>query len=447
MSYDANVEPDLDMLVVRQRWSLRPALDVPQRVRELLDQPQVAEQLASLVQKVSRPRVAITAGSRGITDLVPVLRAVAERLSARGCDPFLVPCMGSHGGATPEGQLQVLRSLGVTETSVGAPVVSSLDVVELGVNSFGSPVFVARDLVAADATIVVNRIKPHTDFSGEIGSGIVKMLAVGMGKQRGADEAHRLCLRHGFPAVLEDLAGVVLARLPVLAAVAIIEDQLDQTALVERLDTSHGLPGLLPREIELQRLAAGLMPRLPFDDLDVLIVDLLGKEVSGAGMDPNVIGRRASPWFGSPPKPRITRIYARGLTDASGGNALGVGMADFVQRRLLDQMDPEVTAVNCISSADPEDGRVPIAFDDDRAALRACLETCGAADESAARVAWIGDTAHLETLAVSLALADEVAIAGEHLETVAGPCRLGFDRAGDLLPFRERLARLPETWA
>jgi len=421
------------MLVVRQRWPRPGALDVEARVRELLRAPQLAHRLDQLrSQCAGPPRIAVTAGSRGITDLVPVLRTVVAGLRDHGCAPFIAPCMGSHGGATARGQLEVLRSLGVSERSVGASIVSSLDVVQVATSGYGAPVYVGRDLVEADGVLVVNRIKPHTDFCGEIGSGIVKMLAVGMGKQHGAEVAHRLSLRHGFAQALEELAGLVLARLPVLGAIGIVEDQRDHTAAIELLDTSRGIGGLLPREIELERVADGLLPRLPFDHLDVLIVDHIGKEVSGAGMDPNVIGRRASVLFPQPERPRILRIYVRGLTAASHGNALGIGMADFVHRRLLDGVDRAATEINCIASSAPEDGRIPIALPNDREAVAACLDTCGVLSAVEARVAWIRDTAHLEWLAVSSTLAAEVTAAGECLEIVGAPFALEFDESGDL---------------
>jgi hypothetical protein len=324
----------------------------------------------------------------------------------------------------------------VTEASVGAPLVSSLDVTQVATSSHGAPVFAGCDLVEADGIVVVNRIKPHTDFGGEIGSGIVKMLAVGMGKRRGAEVAHRLSLRHGHVKVLEELAALVLERLPVLCAIGIVEDQRDRTRSLELLDTAHGIGALLPREIELQQLADELLPRLPFDDLDVLVVDRMGKEVSGAGMDPNVTGRRASSLAAQPSRPHIRRIYVRSLTEASEGNAIGVGAADFVHRGLLGRVDRAATEVNCCTSSTPEEGRLPLAMASDRAALAACLDTCGVPAAAEARVAWIRDTTALETLAVSAALSGEIAAAGDRVEVVGAPFAPAFDEAGDLIsPF------------
>jgi hypothetical protein len=376
-------------------------------------------------------------------DLVATLRATIDQVRRLGCRPFVVPCMGSHGGATATSQLELLRDLGVTEQSMGAPLVSSLEVVEVATSRFGAPVFVGGDLAAADGVIVVNRIKPHTDFGGEIGSGIVKMLVIGMGKQRGAETAHRLALRHGHVPVLEETAGLVLERLPVLCGIGIVEDQRDRTAAIELLPTAGGLAALLDREIPLLRRAHQLMPRIPFDDLDVLIVDRMGKEVSGVGIDPNVSGRRG-PLYSTPmEKPRILRIYVRELTAASRGNAIGIGMADFVSRRLLAQVDPRATQINCMTSAAPEEARLPIAYGTDREAVAACLDTCGVLQAADARLVWIRDTAHLEVIWVSEALSAEVVASGggspeqrAALSVLDEPTVLPFDERGDLIsPF------------
>jgi hypothetical protein len=450
------VDVDLKILPVRQLWPPRPPLDVAGRVRGLLAAARLEQAVADaaaageagrrafctseLLDSVlppdgGGPRVALTAGSRGIRDLAPALRTVAEVLRGLGCRPFVAPCMGSHGGATACGQLAQLEVLGITEESVGAPLVSSLDVVELATSRFGAPVVAGRDLAAADGIVPVNRIKPHTDFSGEIGSGIVKMLVIGMGKHRGAETAHRLALRHGFVPVLTEAAGHVLEHLPVLCALGIVEDQRDRTAAVELLDTRAGLDGLLPREKELQEESERLMPRLPFDELDVLVVDRMGKEISGAGIDCTVVGRRAPMWQPQPPRPRIVRIYVRELTPASHGNAIGIGMADFVSRRLLDRVDRRATEVNCLTSAAPEDARLPVSFETDREAVAACLATCGVLQAADARLAWIRDTADLETLWVSEALLGDVA-ATPDLEVAGAAVELPFDARGDLVsPF------------
>jgi hypothetical protein len=377
-------------------------------------------------------RVAITAGSRGVRDLPAVLRAAVAAVREAGGDPFIAPCMGSHGGATAKGQLRVLADLGVTEDTVGARVVSSMDVAQVGESSFGGPVWAARDLAEADGVIVVNRVKPHTDFHGEVESGLVKMLVIGAGKHAGALSAHNLTVRHGFPAVLRDHGELLIERLPLLCGVALVEDQRERTALLEVLRPDE----FFAREHELLARAYELLPRLPFDQLDVLVVDRLGKDVSGTGMDTNVIGR-CSFWGGGekPTRPRITRIFVRGLTQATHGNACGIGMADFTTARCAAEVDRAATDVNCITSNCPEDARIPIACASDREALAAALQTAGIRDPDEIRLAWIRDTAHLERFAVSQALLGELQ-AGDTLR-LAGPLfPPPFDASGDLVsPF------------
>jgi hypothetical protein len=373
-------------------------------------------------------RVAITAGSRGIGDLPAVLAATAAAVREAGGDPFIAPCMGSHGGATAEGQRAVLERLGVTAESVGAEVVSSMDVVSVGESAYGVPVWASRDLAEADGVIVVNRVKPHTDFHGEVESGLVKMLVIGAGKHAGALSAHNLTVRHGFPAVLADHGERLLAGLPVLCGIAVVEDQREQTTLLEVLRPDE----FFAREPALLERARELLPRLPFAQLDVLVVDRLGKDVSGAGMDTNVIGR-VSFWGGGdrPAEPRITRIFVRGLTPATHGNACGIGMADFTTARCAAAIDRAATAVNCITSNCPEDARIPIACMTDREAIAAAVQTAGVKDPGEVRLAWVRDTAHLERIVVSEALLDEVR-AGETLRPAGPLFPLPYDENGDL---------------
>jgi hypothetical protein len=378
-------------------------------------------------------RVAITAGSRGIKDLPAALKATVAAVREAGGDPFIAPCMGSHGGAAAEGQRAVLEGLGVTPEAVGAEVASSMDVVDAGTSRFGVSVWTARDLAEADGVIVVNRVKPHTDFHGEVESGLVKMLVIGAGKHAGAISAHGLTVRHGFPAVLRDHGELLLERLPVLCGIALVEDQRERTALLEVLRPDE----FFTREPEVLARARELLPRLPFEQLDVLVVDQPGKDVSGTGMDTNVIGR-SSFWGGGerPTRPRITRIVVRDLTEATHGNACGIGMADFTTARCAARIDRATTDVNCITSNCPEDARLPITCACDRDALAAALQTAGVREPAEVRLAWIRDTAHLERIAVSEALLSEVR-AGEALRPAGPLFPPPYDENGDLRsPFR-----------
>ena len=368
-------------------------------------------------------RVALAVGSRGIRDLRTVLRTLVAAVRGAGAHPFIVPCMGSHGGATAAGQEAVLAELGVTEAGAGAPVVSSMDAVEVATSRFGAPVWASPDLLGADAVVVVNRVKPHTDFSGPLESGIAKMLVVGAGKHRGALEAHRLFVRHGFVAVLEEYTRHLLRELPVVCAVAVIENQFDETAEVHVL----GGDEVLPAEPALLDRARELMPSLPFAHIDCLLVDEMGKDISGSGMDANVIGRKP----GDERRPDVTRIVVRDLTPASEGNALGIGFADFTTTRLVERIDRGATAVNAVTAMAPGLAKVPLAFARDVDALEAAYVTSGAASAGEFRLAWIRNTLEVEEMLVSEALAGDLD-AASGVRVVAGPLPLPVDASGGL---------------
>ena len=377
-------------------------------------------------------RVGLTAGSRGIKDKPKVLKVLVDHLKAIGASPFLAPCMGSHGGATSEGQIEVLKSLGITEESIGAPILSSMEVKEVGRTKLGFPVLVDKHLRDADKIIVINRIKPHTDFKGDIESGLVKMMVIGMGKHQGAFMAHQLTIKHGFPVVLSEVSSVILEKLPIWFGVGIVENQYDETALVELFRPEE----LVEKEMALLKKARKLMPRLPFDQMDVLIVDELGKNISGGGMDTNVIGRLSFIGSPKPKKPRITRIFVRDLSEATHGNAAGIGMADFTTKRLVDKIDHPATQINCITSMAPEDSRIPIAFGTDREAISAAFETSGVLNVEDLRLLWIKNTLELEYLFASQALLEEVR-ANPRLEVLGELSVLSFDQSGNLVSIWE----------
>jgi hypothetical protein len=408
------------------------------RVRQVVEAPRlddVATRAAELLaafgfedRVAAGDRVAIGVGSRGIRDLAPLLATLAGAVRDAGGEPYLVPCMGSHGGATADGQAAVLAELGVTEASIGAPVISGMDAVEVARSCFGTPVWASPDFLAADTVILVNRIKPHTDFSGPIESGIAKMLVIGAGKHRGAVEAHRLFVRHGFSAVLEEYAKVLLDRLPVLFGLAVIENQLDETAELHLL----GRDEVLAHEPALLRRARELMPALPLSRLDCLVVDEMGKDISGSGMDTNVIGRKRVDGCVAE-GPAITRIFVRDLTPASEGNALGIGVADFVTTRLIAAVDPAATRINAVTAMAPDIARLPLAFDHDADALAAAYATSGATSAAEFRMAWIRNTLEVGEFLVSEALVDELAD-NPTLEVLEGPFPFPMDVAGRFEP-------------
>ncbi len=372
-------------------------------------------------------RIGIAVGSRGIRDIAPVTRALVESLTAARTSPFIFPAMGSHGGATAEGQAEVLRHYGVTEETMGCPVLSSLETILLGTSVEGIPVFADRHALGADHVVVVNRVKAHTEFKGELESGLAKMLLIGMGKCEGARVYHGAFADLGFDHIVESVLPIVIERARVLFGLAILENAYEETALIRAV-----LPrDILTEERGLLRRAKAMAPRLPFDKIDVLIVDQMGKNISGSGMDTNVIGRFYNHVAREPEKPRIKRIYVRDLTDESDGNATGIGLADFVHRTVVHKMDVVATNKNCVTASNPEKARVPIVCESDRAAIDASLATIGLTRPDRARVIRIHNTLRLTELQVSDTLVEESAVT--ELEILGGPDPLEFDSAGQLL--------------
>ncbi len=414
--------------------------DVPQmtRIRQNVDAPRepdiaqaVRREMAALDLEGRIPQgtsIAVAAGSRGITNIDGILKHVVRGLQDLGAKPFLVPAMGSHGGGTAQGQLEILESLGITQETMGAPIVSAMEVVEIGRSRFGYPVWVDRNAAAAEGIVVVNRIKPHTDFDGPIESGMMKMLAIGLGKHKGCLQVHRQTVQHGYRDVIPAIGGVILEKLPVLFGVGIVENIHDQTAIIR----GAAAEDIAEVEAQLLEQAKQLMARLPFDQLDVLIIDEMGKNISGTGMDTNVIGRIMFVGEQEPERPRITRILVMDLTGASHGNATGVGLADYIPQRLADKIDRKAVSTNCIAAMTPEKGRIPIALPSDRDAVQAALQTIGTVEPAQARVVHIRNTLELSTIAVSDALLSEVA-KQPHLELIGDAAPLAFNEDGTLV--------------
>jgi hypothetical protein len=373
--------------------------------------------------------IAVTAGSRGITGIDLILATVVAELKQMGAEPFVVPCMGSHGGATAAGQVEVLHSLGITEQTMGCPIRASMEAVQIGVTPEGIPVFQDRFAFSADGIVVVNRIKAHTDFTGPVESGLMKMLTIGLGKHTGALSAHRHAIRYSYAAVIASMAREVIRRAPLLFGLGIVENANDETALFS---------AVWPQDFEaverdlLQR-AKALMPRLPFRQLDVLLIDEMGKEISGSGMDTNVLGRRIVFGEGEPDSPHITRVAVCDLTEKSHGNAIGIGLADFTTRRLVDKIDRYQTYVNGLTSGSPERGRLPMVAEHDQEAAEWALMTCGAVDSSRARLVRARNTLHLARFFASEALLPDIE-ADPRLKIVGGFAPLAFDDSGRPLP-------------
>jgi hypothetical protein len=406
------------------------------RVRQLFQDNSIPDVSLKVAEELSRvdiggrimpgQAVAITAGSRGIDRIAEVLSAIVAEVKKTGGQPFIFPAMGSHGGATAEGQVEVLEKLGITETSVGAPVKSTMEVVRVGSTRSGLPVYCDKSAYSADAIIAVNRIKPHTILQGEIQSGLLKILAVGLGKKVQAGLVHSYGVE-GLHRHIPEVAGVMLEKTPVVLGIGLVENSLDKLAVIEAIPPER----LEEREAELLRLSGLMMARLPFGHIDILIVDEMGKNISGTGMDPNVIGRRKLPGIPDQGPPVIKVILVRDLTGASCGNAIGVGLADLITRRLYEKIDLHVTATNVVTTTFLERGKIPVTLPSDREAVEAAFTACGAVPREEIRLVRIRNTLHLSELLVSRAMLPE-AEKNTNL-VVTGHCReFEFDAEGNL---------------
>jgi hypothetical protein len=395
LHYDA---PFPRLLPVRQKFDAPLVHDVAAATREALEQlrPRITPGM----------RVALTAGSRGIHDKPAVLRETGEWLRELGAEPFVVPAMGSHGGATPEGQVQMLAGLGITEESLGLSIRATMETVELGRLPDGPTVHLDAHAAGADAIIAINRVKSHTDFQGDVESGLAKMVAIGLGKQRGAEGIHRHGPRN-LAVWVPRVARRIIETGKILGGLAIVENAYDRAAEIVLLPPDEiGASG----ETALLERAKGLMAGIPFDTLDVAVIDEMGKNISGSGLDTHVIGRmmiRGSEEF---ERPHIANIAVLDVTDTSHGNAIGVGLADFIPFRILEKIDLRAAYVNAMTSGlgGPQRGQLPIAFPTDRDAVAAALLTCGRADLDHARLVRVHSTLDLEELLVSESLRDQV---------------------------------------
>jgi len=381
-------------------------------------------------------RIAVAVGSRGISHLPEIVHAVVDNLKSAGAEPFIIPAMGSHGGATPEGQRGILEDYGISEAAMGVPIRASLEVERIGVTADNVEVLCSVEALRADGIVIINRVKPHTDFQGTLGSGVMKMMVIGLGKRAGAAACHGAAGRLGYEATIRSIAKIVLKSAPILCGVAIVENQFHETARIEVLKPAD----IEAREAELLEEARRLMPRLPLEDIDLLIVDRIGKNISGAGMDPNVTGRWVHGYSTSlgpdnRAKPMIRRIFVRGLTPESHGNAIGIGFADITTTQLVQQIDKRAMFINALTSLTPNGAKIPIHFDNDRECIEQALMSLALGDAREARVIRIADTLSLEHLEVSVACARELrGNAGVHLGV--GPREMEFAADAELASLR-----------
>ncbi len=411
-----------DMYPIHQRFDVPPAIDVTRTMKEEW------ETLKETLTIKPGARIAVGVGSRGISNLVQIVRTLVTLLKDAGAKPFITSAMGSHGGATAPGQREVLAQRGISEESVGATVEVSMEVVLIG-EADGIPLYMDRLAHQADGIVLVNRIKPHTDFTGPVESGIIKMLCIGLGNQKGADFYHQTAVTRGFSSMLITAGRQLLRKTRFLFGVAVVENQ--NHAICE---IRMGIAGEMETaEIGLLEKARRCLPGLPLDDIDLLIVDEMGKDISGAGMDPNVVGGKGvCQWSTDRPLPKIMRIFARDLTHASEGNASGLGMVHVTTPRLVNKIDFQATAINAITASCPEDCRIPMTLATEKQAIAAALMTIGPYTPANVRIVHIKNTLELTHLSVSKGCLGELK---RNPLIDLGPMgsAMGFDHNGDLL--------------
>ena len=412
------------MVEVRQKIKAPKLIDFVSAIREELRSKGLDEKI--------KPgwRIAITAGSRGIAHYAKILATVVEEVKKAGGEPFLIPTMGSHGGATPEGQVEVLRSLGITSEIVTVPIYSSMEVDEIGRLDNGAPVYMDRNALKADGIVVVGRVKPHTDFKGRIESGLMKMMVTGLGKQKGAEMIHWHRSK-GYHELIPAATKLVMEKIPILLCLALVENAHHEIAVIRALE---------PEEIEVEEAkllekAKDLIARIPFKEIDVLIVEEIGKNISGVGMDTNIIGRFWLPSETEPKAPKIKRIVALDLSEEAHGNAIGIGLADLTTERLVSKIDYDATYVNCITAGSIETGKIPPFLPNDRDAIAMALHTCGPIDPEKAKVVRIKNTLELENFWISESLGEIVKTDPElsqKVEILSEPREMQFDILGTL---------------
>lgn len=395
--------------------------DIPAKIASILS----AEPFVSKIQ--AGMNIAITAGSRGVANVAIITRAIADFVKSRGAKPFVVPAMGSHGGATAEGQLEVLAGYGITPETMGCEIRSSMEVAHLGVSDTGQNVYIDKNAFESDGIIVSCRLKPHNAFRGPYESGPCKMMAVGLGKQKGAEQVHSAGMNH-IAENIPSIAKVILAKAPILFALPCIENAYDETCRLEAIDSKD----ILAREPELLKFAFTQMPSILAGECDVLIVDETGKNYSGTGVDPNITGTFSTEYASGGVK--VQRTCFLDLSEESHGNALGVGLASVITRRFFDKIDPEKMYPNCITSTVLASARIPCVVATDKEAIQMCIRTCTGIDRDKVRVIRIPNSLHIGHIMMSEAYYDDVKSGKwSGLSAECEPEELAFDGEGTLI--------------
>ncbi len=412
------------MVRLRQTFEATRVNDIPSEVERQLATLNLGQQVKP------GQTVAITAGSRGIANIAIIIKAACDHVRRIGGKPIIVPAMGSHGGGTAEGQRQIIEGYGVTEAFTGAEIRASMETVIVDTTPQGIPVHFDKHAFGCDHVLVVGRIKPHTGFVGPVESGLHKMMLIGLGKHEGAKIYHRAILDNSFLEIIRAVADVVLKKCRVIGGLGIVENAYDETGLIAAVAPND----FFTRESELLTLAKKWLPRLPFANTQLLIIDEIGKNISGTGMDTNVIGRKYNDHAATANDDvSVKRIFVRGLTEATHGNATGIGIAEFTNTRTINQVDRRITAINCLTGGHPTAAMLPIAFDTDRDVIQAALPTLGLVEPTNAKVVQIANTLHLGEVLVSEAYIPEIAQRPD-LAIIDGPFEMPFDADGNLRP-------------
>lgn len=407
-----------------------PALPELYRIRQHFLSPEVPDVRAAVSSEIKKlelhktikpgQTVALTAGSRGIKFIDTITRQVIDELKLIGAVPFIVPAMGSHGGATAEGQKALLSRYGITEETMGCEIRSSMETVVIGETTLGTKVYLDRFASEADHIGIINRVKPHTKLSGTIESGLLKMCLIGLGKREGARTYHRAADTHSWMEIVNSVSDMFIEKAPVAFGLAILQNPLETIGKIQAIK-----PGdFSSREPELLKEAAGMMASLPFSDADILIVDEMGKEISGTGMDTNITGRKEGSTL------KITRVFVRDLTALTKGNAQGIGLADFTTRRLVDKIDFNALYVNALTAYRTDSCKVPMTFENDSDALRTAMEMAGIENPAEYRIMWIKNTLELEELIISEAYLERLKD-NKYVEIIEGPFTPVFDKEGN----------------
>ncbi|GAB7389118.1 lactate racemase domain-containing protein [Bacillaceae bacterium] len=416
----SRIVPLPKMIPVRQVFEAPTITDVEGTVKEELNK----ETIRKTIKRGDR--VAVGVGSRGIANIRKITAAIINQLKEWGAKPFIVPAMGSHGGGTGEGQKKVLAELGITEESMEVPIVSSMDVVQIGALNDGTPVYLDKEAYYADAIVFVNRVKPHTSFKGDYESGLLKMMAIGLGRHKGALAIHQHPLTE-MPSLLPKIAEVYLHRAPIAFGVAVLENAYDRTAEIVAVAPDE----MIAKEKELLVRAKQYMPKILPQNINLLIVNEMGKNVSGSGMDPNITGRAASK---APQKfnaPQIDRIVVLGLTKETKGNACGIGVADVITRRVFEQINLDYTYANVITSKILDSAKIPVIMPNDKEAISTALKTCYHIDLDRPRVVWIKNTLELEIILVSESVLADMK-GDPRIEILGDPFDVAFDSENNI---------------